>query len=283
MPEFQESWMSLARVVDRKLGKKNYNTELPDIDHLKRIGAHEKLIAVAEQRPSIDEFNLAPGQKNREYTPDWMFRNSFSIGGDGCGNFVIWMDASKIDSKILFICHDPSEVTILANSPAEFFDHLHTYLSNHEFNDKNSLLYGYLENWKPPTDTSSGIFHTNKNDRDVFDFNVGNIGDTVSLDFRGKYTIVSKSDRAGVLTLKTEEEETVRKIQMRDRIWAVVLVAAIGMVFVFFLQILNKTILASIGWTLLSLIMFSGIFSLTLDAYYSLEEKWQNKVRTNDK
>ena len=274
---FKQSWDAFAESVRRLSDNSDLAIESPDINYLKGMGAHEELLAAAKHNHVVDEFNLAPNQKVRDYAPDWMFKNAAVIGGDGCGNYAVWMDVSRMDSPILFICHDPAEVTVLAKSPAIFFESLRAFLPQYDTKNSINLLGAYLESWTPQLTGKTGITHISKAGQDLFDFNGAEVGDSVALDYRGKYTIVQKPSRPGVLRLATEAEDTIKYVKRRDRIWAFIILGILGLIFAFFYGIKGKSILASIGMTLFSLLIISGMLIMCLDAFYS----WQEKRKAN--
>lgn len=275
--EFKQSWGAFADSIEHLGHKSSLAVESADILYLKGMGAHKELMAAVKYNHAADEFNLAPNQKARDYTPDWMFKNAMAIGGDGCGNHAVWMDVSRMDSPVLFICHDPSEVTVLAKSPEDFFKNLRAFLPHYNAKNNANLLGAYLQTWTPQLTGKTGIIHTTKADQDLFDFSEAEIGDSVALDYRGKHTIVKKPYQTGVLRLTTEADDIIKKVKCRDRIWAFIALATLGLIFAFFYEIKGKSILASIGMTLFSLLIISGMFSMFLDPYYSWQEKRKNK------
>lgn len=279
VPEFEKSWAAFAESLDSQGGHKTDEVERSDIGHLKDVGAHSELVNVAQKRSSVGQFNIAPHEKYREFSPDWMFKNAIPIGDDGCGNYVLWMDASRIDSPILFVCHDPAEVVVLSKSPTEFFNTMRLHLSSSDGKGQHGILYDYINSWTPQTAASSGIIHTPKSNRDVFDFNAANTGDAIALDVRGKHTIVLKPSQPGVLNLGTEAEDVVAQMRRRDRNWTIGLTAAFGVVFLFFYGVLNKSILASLGHTVLALLVTGTILSTTIDSYYIWREKRRRKTQ----
>ena len=228
---------------------------------------------MAKNRNVVEKFNLAPNEKTREYTPDWMFKNSIPLCEDGCGNCVIWMNVSRIDSLILFICHDPSEVTVIAESPAAFFENLRAFLLLHDKKGDFDILYEYLQNWSVQSGKKTGIGHKTTGEKDIFEFGEANVGDSVSLHHRGKYTIVMEPELAGQLILATEDNDIIKKVKRRDQRWTIGFLIALGIVFTLFYRGTNGKALVSIGYTILSLFFFGGVFSITMDFYYSWKDK----------
>ncbi len=265
--EFQQSWDAFAKALNAKNNNDHLNVELADIEYLKKLEAHEDLIVSAKNCHITEAFNIAPNKKARKFSPDWMFKNSITIGQDGRGNFAIWMDVSKMDSLVLFVCHDPSEVTVLAKSPADFFDDLRVFLTSYGPKNHFGLLDEYLKNWEPEIETVSKIVHSKQMNIDIFDFGVANVGDRVALDHRGKNTIVKESNQRGVLLLTDEEESVIRSVKRRDQIWYIGLLSSLAMGFSFFYILQKKSIMISFLWTLMSFLMFFFVMMMMLDQY----------------
>lgn len=274
--KFESSWNNLGKFFEREDETQSHQTYFADLNHLQQLGAHKALIDVAKKRPNIGPLSIAPNQKQREHSPEWMFKNSVPIGKDDLGNFVLWMDVTRLDSQILFVCHDPSEVTVLANTPVNFLDDFKNYISNSTGKIKQYILSSYLEDWVYEPKFPTGIIHQKHSDTEVFDFNTANIGDSITLDALGKNTIVIESTPPGRLTLGTESEEVITKLKRRDRNWAIGTAALLIVMFSLFYFGLNKSIWASLALSAVSLVVIFWIFMMMLDAYWSWLEKQTN-------
>lgn len=144
--EFQLSWEAFTEALTAKNIGNLTNLEPPDLEHLNAMKAHEDLITAARHSHIAEAFNLAPSERARELSPDWIFKNSIAMGQDGCGNYILWMNVSRIDSPILFVCHDPAKVMVIAKSPADFFIDIRAFLSSYDDKTGSGLLYDYMRN-----------------------------------------------------------------------------------------------------------------------------------------
>lgn len=262
---FEESWVEFARSINSLSDEQVPNDETADIDHLESIGAHRGLIEAARRQCAIGQFNIAPNEDFRDSSPSWIFKNAIPIANDGCGNYALWMDGSWIDSLVLLVSHDPPEVVVLGKTPAEFFNAVGLHVTNSPTKNRHGIFHDYLEDWHCPTETASEVTHTSQDDCDVFDFNAANVGDSISLDFRGKHTIAQEPSRPGVLTLTDEDENVLAQIRRRNRVWIIGIVAMVAVIFCLFYVVLKQPIFSSVALTFCSLITGGYVLTTVID------------------
>lgn len=274
---FEQSWLAFATAADSLDDQTIIRGGQGDIAHLISIGAHKDLIKIAKNRFNVGEFSIAPTEKDRKSSPDWMFKNSLPLAADGLGNHALWMDVARMDSLILFVCHDPPEVFVLSKNPTDFFNNIRDHLVSNEKNNLHDVLYDYLEVWTDKTNSFSSLKYKKDSDRDIFDFNIADIGDSVALNNRGNRTVVSEGLEPGVLILSSENEDMTNGIKRRNQKWAIGTILLVSAIFIYFYAVQDNSMLASIGFTFLSLLMISGIMTMLVDEYYIWQEKRKNK------
>ena len=257
-----------------------------DIKYLEKIKANPDIIEAAEFSAGIEEFYLAPTEEMRQYTPDF-FKDSLAIGDDGAGNFIVWMDIKDSNSKILWVCHDPAVIVVLADSPIAFFEGLIEGFDSPTFREKEeSALGNFFENIKLDTFESLigkngfyngdsnelGLVETINHENHFFDFTHAQVGVGIRLDLNGRYTSIEPTDKVGVITVGKQSDTRIKSQQKQDLLlYTLMALCFLGFLY-YFHQINNVTLIKSfLGSLGATFVIFLGFTSL----YFWFDE-WKN-------
>lgn len=257
----------------------------PDMAHLKSIGACPELLKAAGYQAEIDNIYWAPNKELREYAPDF-FANSLTVGDDGCGNFYCWLDVRDENSSILYICHDPPMIMVVADTAADWikapikisesqgFDETKEsswdqFYDAMDFNDMlrnsgNSSLYNGQNN-------ELGLSHWQRDGLTYFDFNNARPKARVSLDYNGKHTAVVPIDKTGILALGVKDKETIKSQRRTDIISYALMAALLACCFYYFNQIANNSLVYSL---FISLALMVGLIWAATALYFWFVGIW---------
>lgn len=256
-----EAWKAYVEIARGHYGEETEEIiEEADIAYLKSIGAADELIEAASSLPSINNVYLAPSAEMREYAPD-CFANSLIVGDDGTGNFMCWMDVTEANSKILYLCHDPGVVMVIANSAVEWLEGLVQGFQSPTFDKMEESDWGNFfetsglekresEIWKTNFYNGKtgelGLKHWQENGLSYFDFADAQVGTGFSLCFNGKYSVLEVGKQTGVVVMGVLSQEEVR-LERRDDIMIYTLMALFfASCFYYFNQIVGKSIISSL-------------------------------------
>ena len=259
----KQSLVSVWKVYVDKAQKHSGTTaggfEDDDIDHLKSIDACSELIAAAGYLSAFDDIYWAPNEELRKYAPDY-FPNSLIIGDDGCGNHMCWLDVRNANSKILFLCHDPAIIMVIANTATEWIEGLIGGYNSPTFDEKGETSWGVfyeasgLEKsekkiWREKINNGEnddfGLVKWQKSGLSYFDFNNAHPGAGVSLDYNGKHTCIETGDQTGILALGVLSKETIKSQRRADVIIYFLMAICFAGCFYFFNQVDGKGVIAS--------------------------------------
>lgn len=174
---------------------------------------------------------------------DWMYswiqrQNRFfelrpkmlPIGDDGCGNFIYLYDVSNPDSQIIYMCHDPAVLMVIANSMEEFLQRILIILA--ETNNEQELFSSYIEKyefseaamriWKQGyyngQNSELGFIHQKHSNSKVYaNFTNAKPGAGISLSFFGKYTEIYYTNLKDVIAIEKMETDGIKKLKYKDK------------------------------------------------------------------
>lgn len=267
-------WKSYIKTVRACDWDAPISVEYADIEYLEAIGACRELIEAAKHLPGINNIYWAPTEKMREYTPDCL-AGSLVIGDDGCGNFIYWMDVGDANSKIIYVCHDPAVIMVIAETASEWLEGLMQGFQSPTFRQKQESDWGnFFTNsgleapefkiWDTGfyngADNELGLKRHLKDGLSYFDFADAKVGAGVSLQVNGKHTTLEPGEKTGIVRMGTLSKQAIKSQRKGDIITYALMAFCFAGCFYYFIQVDGKGMIGSFFSSLaITLLLFFGL------------------------
>ena len=279
-----EHWKNLVA----RARNENPNAELKskskdNIKFMTKMGFAPEFIEAAQTHRGMTYFDL-----EIDWMMSWLQRQNMffefrpkmlPIGTDGCGNLIYLYDVSDPDTSVIYYCHDPAVIMVIAVNMTQFLEQLSLLAKLDRikqgkddlfdvFMEKNKLSDSSMKIWEHKIyngeENNLGLHTSNFADKIHVDFSKALPGAGVSLAYFGKYTEIYFTNEKNVISIEKMDRNGVEELNRKDRNATIIFVSG---------TILCTIVLIAFEQSILKSIFFSliiMIFIMVIPDYFTV-------------